>query len=153
MAGNRVYSATFDNVTVSAIQDVFSLLAAGGRLELHKIRLTSNGVADAVCRLRLRRFPSTVTVGSGGSAPTVSPVDESDAAGAATVRANDTTQATTTGTAITMWGEQWDVRAPFEYLEAPEDREALKLNSAYILDIPAAPTSLIISGYIKWREF
>jgi len=43
--GQRVYKAYFDNVTITAIQDVFSLKAgAANGGELHQIGLSAGGV-------------------------------------------------------------------------------------------------------------
>jgi hypothetical protein len=153
--GQRIYSTFFDNVTISAVQDVF-LLKAGSvnGIELHQIDLSAGGVtAPAEIRLRLRRLPATVTNGSGGSAPTIGVTDSGDTkATTATVRANDTTQATTGGTAVTLQAHQWNVLLPWQYLPAPEDREVIQAAEALVLDIPAAPASTVVSGTIKWRE-
>ena len=153
--GQRVYSTFFDNVTVAAAQDVFLLKAgAANGIEIHQIDLSAGGVtAPAEIRLRLKRLPATVTNGSGGSAPTVSAIDSGDTkASTATVRVNDTTQATTSGTAVTLQAHQWNVLLPWQYLPSPEDREVIQASEALILDIPAAPASTVVNGTIKWRE-
>jgi len=49
---------------------------------------------------RCRFLPATVTNGSGGSTPTISKVDPGDSAASFTVLANNTTKATSSGTAI-----------------------------------------------------
>lgn len=153
--GHRVYSTYFDNVTIAAVQDVFSLRAAGASgCELHHIQLSAGGVtAAAEIRLRLRRLPATVTAGSVGTAPVMSVVDSGDTkAATAVVRANDTTQATTSGTAIILAAWQWNVLGMFEHLPAPEDRENIQTGEALVLDIPATPASTVVSGMIKWLE-
>jgi hypothetical protein len=154
--GHRVYATYFDNVTVAAVQDVFSLRAAGAAngCELHHIMLSAGGVtAAAEIRLRLKRLPATVTAGSVGTAPTISAVDSGDTkAATAVVRANDTTQATTSGTAAILCAWQWNVLGMFEHLPAPEDRENIQPGEALVLDIPATPASTVVSGFIKWLE-
>jgi hypothetical protein len=154
--GHRVYATYFDNVTVAAVQDVFSLRAAGAAngCELHHIMLSAGGVtAAAEIRLRLKRLPATVTAGSVGTAPTISAVDSGDTkAATAVVRANDTTQATTSGTAAILLAWQWNVLGMFEHLPAPEDRENIQPGEALVLDIPATPASTVVSGFIKWLE-
>jgi hypothetical protein len=50
-------------------------------------------------------LPATVTNGSGGGAGTVKPLVPGDAAASATSRINDTTQATTSGTAVDLWDD------------------------------------------------
>lgn len=154
--GQRVYKATFENVTLSAaIQDVLALRAGSSNgIELHMIDLSAGGVvAPAEIRLRLKRLPATVTNGSGGSNPTGVAADSGDTkASTATVRANDTTQATTSGTAAILGAWQWNVLLPWQYLPAPEDRDVIQPNEALVLDIPGAPVSTVVSGTIVWRE-
>jgi hypothetical protein len=154
--GHRVYSTYFDNVTIAAVQDVFSLRAAGAAngCELHHIMLSAGGVtAAAEIRLRLKRLPATVTAGSVGTAPTMSAVDSGDTkAATAVVRANDTTQATTSGTAAILCAWQWNVLGMFEHLPAPEDRENIQPGEALVLEINATPASTVVSGFIKWLE-
>lgn len=153
--GQRVYKATFENVTISAVQDVFYAKAgAANGIELHQIDLSAGGVtAPAEIRLRLKRLPATVTVGSGGAALTANAADSGDTrAAAATVRGNDTSQATTSGTTAIIGAFQWNVLMPWQYLPAPEDRDVIQANEALVLDIPGAPASTIVSGTIAWRE-
>ena len=155
--GMRIYSTYFDNVTVTAIQDAFSLKAsASNGIELHYVELNAGGgiVTPAEIRVRLKRLPITVTQGSGGSVPTIGITDSGDTKAAQTiVHANDTTQATTSGTAIILAAWQWNVLIPFQYLPPPEDREVCSVSEAIVLDFPAAPASTVISGWIKWHEF
>lgn len=156
--GQRVYSATFENVTIAAVQDIFSAKAgAANGIEIHQIDLTAGGVtAPAEIRLRLKRLGGggTITAGSAGSSLTGQPTDEGDSkASAATVRSNDTTQATMSGgTNSTLGVWQWNVLLPFQYLPAPEDREVCAGGSEFVLDTPGAPASTVVSGTIKWRE-
>jgi hypothetical protein len=156
MSDDRIYVASFDNVTVTAIQDVFALKAGTANgIVLHHIMLSAGAVtAAAEVRLRLKRLPATVTIGSGGSAPTIQFADSGDtkASTLANLRANDTTQATTSGTAQILLPWQWNVLNFFEHLPVPEDREHFAAAEACVLDIPAAPASTVISGFIKWAE-
>jgi hypothetical protein len=153
--GQRVYKTYFENVTVAAVQDLF-LLKAGSvnGIELHQIDLSAGGVtAPAEIRLRLKVLPATVTNGSGGTAPVMSPSDSGDTkAATGTVRSNDTTQATSSGTVKILQAHQWNVLLPWQYLPAPEDREMIQATEAIVLDIAGTPASTIISGAIAWRE-
>ena len=136
------------------MQDVFYIKAsASNGIRIHHISLSAGGVtAPAEIRLRLKRLPATVTVGSRGTAPTIGKVDGGDAAVQSAVRANDTTQATTSGTAVILPTWQWQVLNQFDHLPAPEDRETCAVSEAMLLDIPGAPASTVISGFIKWEE-
>lgn len=154
--GQRIYTAEFENVTISAIQDIFSLKAgAANGIEIHTIELSAaaSSSTPSEIRLRLKRLPATVTQGSAGSVPTIQFVDDGDTkASTAVVHANDTTIATTTGTAQILSAWQWNVILPFQYLPPPEDREVCQAAELFSLDTPAAPTSIAVSGYVKWRE-
>lgn len=155
--GQRVYSTFFDNVSIAAIQDIFSIKAgAANGVELHQIDLSAGGVtAAAEFRILLKRAPATVTVGTGGTAPTIAATDSGDTkAATAAVRANDvTTQTTSGGTILTLAAWQWNVLIPFQYLPAPEDRETIQAAEALVLGAPAAPgAAVLVSGVIKWRE-
>lgn len=154
--GQRVYSTIFENVTISAIQDVLSLKAgAVNGLEVHQIDLTAGGVtAPAEIRLILKVAPATVTQGTGGTVPVISPTDSGDTkAATAVAHANDvTTQMTSTGTLKQVGAWFWNVLLPFQYLPAPEDREVIQATEGIALVSPAAPASTLVSGTIKWRE-
>lgn len=154
----RIYSTIIDNVTVAAVQDIFSIKAGTANgVEIHQIQLGAGGVTSAAeIRLILNRLPATVTVGTGGTAPTIGVTNSGDTKTAtAAVRANDvTTQAGTSGTAVTLLAWQWNVLGPFDYLPAPEDRETIGAGEALVLRIPAGATfaSTAVSGFIKWAE-
>lgn len=156
--GQRIYVAAFDNVTVgTAVQDILSLLAGSANgCELHYLELNAAGVTSAAeIRLRLKRFSgATITAGSVGTAPTINAIDENDTkAATAVVRANDTTQSTTTGTNVSLMFWQWNVLVPFQYLPAPEDRPVIAAGNKLILDLPATiGAATVMSGIIKWRE-
>lgn len=153
--GNRVYKTYFDNVTVAAVQDLFSLKAgAANGIELHQVDLTAGGVtAAAEIRIRLKRAPTTFTQGSAGTTPTIAVADSGESkATAATVHANDTSQGTTSGTMIILGAWQWNVLLPFQYLPPPEDREIIQGGEGLIIDIAATPASTVVSGYISWEE-
>lgn len=153
--GDRVYKTYFDNVTVAAVQDLFSLKAgAATGLELHQVDFTAGGVtAAAEIRIRLKRLPATVTQGSGGSVPVIGAADSGDTkASGTTVHANDTSQATSGGTIVILGAWQWNVLLPFQYLPCPEDRDTIQPAEAIVLDVAATPASTVVSGFITWRE-
>ena len=128
--GQRIYKMIFDNVSIAAIQDVLSMKAgAANGIEIHQIDLSAGGVTSpAEIRLRLKRLSAAVTQGTGGTVLTPSSADSGDTkASTATVRANDTAQATTTGTTTFLGAWQWNVQLQWQYLPAPEDRLALRV--------------------------
>ena len=154
----RIYTILFENVTVAAVQDLFCIKAsATNGLMVHRISLSAGGVtAPAEMRVRLKRMPATVTVGTGGTAPTIQKISSvlQFAALSANARANDvTTQATTSGTAQIIATWQWNVLQDF--LEVPpteEGRWESAVSEAFVVDLAAAPASTVMSGFIVWEE-
>ncbi len=100
----RKYRILFENVSVSAAQDLVGIIGATGKM-VRLLRCWVNDVdttapTDQQLRLRVRILPATVTAGSGGGAFTPAKVDPGDAAATFTARINDTTGQTTSGTAV-----------------------------------------------------
>lgn len=72
--------------------------------------------AEEAVRLTVYRMTATVTSGSGGTAVTGVPVDVADAAAGFAAECNNTTVATTSGTATIFSEMAWNIRAsPFEF--------------------------------------
>jgi hypothetical protein len=157
--GRRIYESGFDTIAVgTAVQDLWLLFAsAANGIQLHWMQLTAASVTTAAqIRLRLKRGTATVTAGSAGTAPAKNIVDDGDTkAAASTVRANDTTQATTSGnfTGFLKYF-QWNVLLPFDYMPGPEDedRPACGVSEALIFDLPAVITATTMSSFLTWRE-
>lgn len=135
----RMYTVIFENVTVSAAQDLFSLKGSTGKtIRCKRVVLgatnTTLQTAQSL-RLRVKYLPATVTAGSGGTAPTPQLLDPGDAAAAFTARVNDTTQATTSGTAATLVATGvhnfagWDFPMP--------DAPYAGLNEQITIDLPS----------------
>ena len=105
----RRYQVLFSAVTVSAAQDLVQITGAAARM--YRILRHWVGCGDTSLatgqglKLRSRYLPATVTVGSGGTTGvTPSKVDPGDAACTTTTCAiNNTTQATTSGTAVLVY--------------------------------------------------
>lgn len=102
----RTYTCSFENVTITAAQDLISVKGSTGKTcKIKRIWLgatnTTLQTAQSL-RIRCRYLPATVTAGSGGGAVTPQALDPGDAAASATARINDTVQATTSGTAVVL---------------------------------------------------
>jgi hypothetical protein len=91
--------------------------------------------AEEAVRLSIIRLPATDTVGSGGSAVTPVPLDDIDAAAGFTARCNDTTVATTSGSAETKEEGAWNIRqTPYErWWPDPSLRYTVRQASALIV--------------------
>jgi hypothetical protein len=154
----RVYSASFENVTVSAVQDLFDIAPADDRpVEILSIVITqSSEVGDAAEEmLRLRFVRGFATAGSGGTAPTAEPHSSTDSGTGATVRVNDTSQAVVgAGTTNILRAETFNVRAGYYYTPIPEERIIVKQpDTRLVVQLMAAPTDAVsMSGTITFRE-
>lgn len=97
----RIYTVSFKNVTISAAQDLISLKGSTGKVcRARRAWLSMNDTTLQTAqglRLNIKYASATITLGSGGSAPTPRPLDPGDSAASFTARANDTTPATTSG--------------------------------------------------------
>ena len=152
----RIYVVEFAGVAVSAAQDLFSLLPAVDRpVKLHAVYLSqSTEVGDAAEEgliLKLQR--GATTTGSGGSAAAGEPlISVNDAADAATVRINDTTEASS-GTIVDVHSEAWNIRTPFIWLPPPEHRPLVE-NAAFftvvLITVPADPITM--TGTLIYEE-
>jgi hypothetical protein len=103
----RIYTIGFENVAVSAAQDLVSVKGSTGkicRLLRAWLGATDTTIQTAQgLRIRFRYMAATITLGSGGTgSPTIQPVDPGDAAASFTAHTNDTSQATTSGTAFLL---------------------------------------------------
>jgi hypothetical protein len=150
-----LYVASFENVAVTAAQDLFSLLPATQRpCVLHACYISQStelgDAAEEQLRVIIKR--GGTTVGSGGTAATEYALDPSAPTASASVRYNDTT-AVTTGTIINLHAETFNVRNGWIYLPTPEMR--IKVRSAEFLEVylAAAPTdSVTMGGTLYWEE-
>jgi hypothetical protein len=159
MAG-RQYTAGFDNVTVSAAQDLFYLAPADDKpIKILGWFLTQfSDVGDAAEEvLRVNLIRGHATVGSGGTAVAAAsqgPIDPDDAASSTTVRVNDTTIASA-GTAVTLHYGGFNIRAGEQIIMPPEmQHQCSQTQGSIVLRLMAAPAdSVTLSGTIVFEEF
>lgn len=114
----RFYTVSFTGTLTNAgtDSDLFNLAAADDKpIRLRGLILSqSSEIGDAQeenLRITIQRFPATVTNGSGGSSVTPQTLDSIDAAAGFTARCNDTTVATTNGTAVKLEEFAWNERS------------------------------------------
>lgn len=160
----RAYALTFENVGIAAAQDLFYIKPAADKPCLIEAVYLSNvgGAADAgdaqeeIWRIVMNRLPATVTVGSGGSASatgTLNPLAGNDASAGFTGRTNDTTPATTSGTARTIHADGWNIRIPYVWMPVPEHRPIVANAEAIVFKLLSTPAdSVSCSGTIIVRE-
>jgi hypothetical protein len=151
----RSYSVQFSNISVSAVQDLIALICgASMSIELHGVvigQITGTSVQNL--RISVKRMPATVTNGSGGSAPTPQKLLRGDAAATVTARANDTVQATTSGTAIVLHSDVFNTVNGYQFFWPPQDIPTFGLSEACVLSLDTAPTSTMnMSGTLYFGE-
>jgi hypothetical protein len=151
----RIYAVSFAAVSVGAVQDLFALYAGTMGFKVHMIEL-DQVTATAVNNLQLthKRLPATVTAGSGGTSVTPVPLSSTNAAATVTAHCNDTTQATTSGTAAVLAAHAWNVINGYLYLPPEADRPVIAPNQAFVLSLNSAPSagSYVTSGTITFEE-
>ena len=157
----RAYAQAFTAVAITAVQELFYIKPAADKPCILEAVYLSNvgGAADAadaqeeLLRIEIIRLPATVTVGSGGSSVTPNPLATNDAAAGYTGRANDTTVATTSGTALTLHADGWNVRVPYMWMPPPEHRPMVANAQALVVRLNTAPAdSITVSGVCIVRE-
>jgi hypothetical protein len=157
----RLYTVPFVAVSITAAQDLVYIKPAADKICFIEAFYMSNvgGAADAgdaqeeLLRVEVIRLPATVTVGSGGTAPTPGPTLAGDNAAGFTSRVNDTTVATTSGTAITHHPDGWNVRVPYVWMPPPEHRFPVANAQAIVIRLNTAPAdALTTSGVAYVRE-
>lgn len=157
----RAYTVEFHNVSVAAQQDFFYIKPAADKPVIIEAVYLSNvgGAADAgdaqeeLYDVEFIRLPATVTVGSGGTAATPTPQAANDSAAGFTARVNDTTKATTSGTAANHHSDGMNVRVPYVYLPPPEHRIIMANAAAVVFRLNTTPADAVtMNGSMVVRE-
>ena len=155
MALGRIYTVIFNDVTVTAAQDLFEILApSGGGLELLEIHLSQQTeLGDAMEEmLNIVTKSGQTTTGSGGTTPTAVPLLLGDAAFGGTCKVNNTTKATA-GTIVTHHTWWWNIRVPFDVVFTPETCKFLQPSARMTVELVGAPADTMdISGWIAFRS-
>ena len=151
----RIYTMSFSNVTLSAVQDMLAVYAGSSKifavLSVNIGQVTGTSVANQ--RIRLRYLPVTVTAGSGGSAGTLKPFVSGDAAPTITGRINDTVQATTNGTAVDLWDDQWNIINGFLWVPPiPSRPPVIGISGAFIVSLDTAPATIVSNASVTVEE-
>lgn len=152
----RVYAVTFEGVTVSAQVDFFELTPADDKpVAIHAIFLSqSSDKGDTEEELlRIKVIRGHATGGSGGSAPTPAPLDPNDAAAGCAAETNNTTIAST-GTAVDLYSDVFNIRSGLATIFPPELRpQASQANTTIVVRLMAAPTdALTMNGTLFFEE-
>lgn len=152
----RMYSVSFVDVAVSAAQDLFEVAPADDKkVVIHGIALGQDSdVGDAAEEiLSVQLIRGHATSGSGGSAFTPSPLDPDSPAAGASAEVNNTTIAST-GTAVRLHADVFNVRAGWVWIPTPEMRPMCgQGQSRIVLRLDDAPAdALTMSGTLYFEE-
>lgn len=155
----RRYTVVFENVSVSVAQDFFELTPADDKpVRICGLWLDNvGGTADAGDAqeelLRIRIIRGHTTGGSGGSAPTPTPVSPNDAAAGFSAEANNTTIASV-GTTTELCSFGWNVRVPLrEWFPDEFGPQASQANTTIVVRLGAAPADAVsMSGTLFVEE-
>lgn len=153
----RIYDVTFDNVTVTAQQDLMQIKNASGSNKMLRIlrrwvsSVDSTAPTSQMLRLREKLLPATVTDGSAGTTPTPVKVDQGDAAATFTALANNTTQATTSGSAVVLYATGCHIFNGFDDIH--DQPPTVAPAQSYIFELEAAPNGTVhLSGGVRVEE-
>lgn len=157
----RAYAVPFGNVSVAAKMDFFYIKPAADKVcVIEAVYLSNVGIAadagdaqEELWDVRMLRLPATVTAGSVGTAPTPTPLSTNDTAAGFTARVNDTTVATTSGTALILHADGLNVRVPYVYMPPPEHRPIVANAQAIVFRLESTPTDAVLfNGTMIVRE-
>lgn len=152
----RMYAVSFEGVAVSAQVDFFELSPADDKpIAIHGLFLgQSSDLGDAAEEfIRVKIIRGHATGGSGGSAATPVPLDPADTAAGCAAETNNTTIAST-GTAVDLYSDVFNIRAGLATIFTPEMRpKASQGNTTIVVRLMAAPTdALTMNGTIYFEE-
>lgn len=149
---SRMYSAVFEGVAVTAVQDLFEITAGNSSVIIHAVSITNDSdETSQQLPFSIKRVTGTVTSGSGGSVVTPAKLNSNSAAASSTVEANNTTRAT--GTIETIRRKSENVLNGAHWLFTPEERIVLSPSETMVVGLEAAPTASInLSGEMILEE-
>lgn len=149
------YSVVFSGVAVTAQQDFIEATAASDSpLVLVGFGLSqSSDVGDAAEEgLSILIKSGASTSGSGGSSYTPVALDASQAAASFVSEINNTTKAST-GTIVTHYSYNWNIRAPLDIVLPEPMQIILPAGRRLTIELATTPAdSLTVSGYAVFQE-
>ena len=148
----RMYSATFEEVAVTAAQDFFQILApADSAVVVHGVVISqSSDAGDAASEQLNVLVHRGSTNGADGSTPTPTPLNLGDAAAGTVVEANNTTQG---AEGPFIHSECFNVMAGLQIWLTPETRWIISPSDLFHIELQSTPAdSLTMSGSVYFEE-
>ena len=151
----RIYTVVFSAVAVSAAQDLFEITPADDKpIEIVGIELgQSSDAGDAADELlQISIIRGHTTSGSGGTAPTPTPLSPAETAAGFTAEVNNTTVASA-GTTTTLQTTCWNVRAGYiNWWPEGMRPTATQGNTTIVVRQTAPADAITMSGTLYVRE-
>jgi len=152
----RIYTCPMPAISVSAIQDLYELIApADAALRILRAEITQE-VSEASEQLgfQLKMAAGAYTSGSGGGTITPAKTSTGDPASGATCERNNTTQAVVgSGTLEIVDRQGENILTGKRWIWLPEERFDVSPTDAFIISLPTAPgAALTTSGVIVFEE-
>jgi len=154
----QIYDAIFQAVAVTALQDLFEILApSDAAVIIHGWEmLQTSDVGDAeeeILQIETVRGLGSTT-GSGGTTVTTQAKEEGFSAAASIVEANNTTRLTAGGGSLEILESfGWNNRIPLEKIYTPETRPIISPSDHWTLSLPVAPSDeFTMSGKVTFEE-
>jgi hypothetical protein len=151
----RYYAVNIDEVAVSALQDLFSVNPASNKPVAFcglVIGQQSDEQDAQDEQLAIQVVRGNTTVGSGGSSADAVPILVNGAADAASIRVNDTTEASV-GTEVILLSDCFNIRAGYQLWWPPELRPTTVNGTFMCVRLMEAPTDAItVSATLYFAE-
>ncbi len=147
----RMYSAVFEEVAVSAAQDLFEINAPSDAVVvIHAVIISqSSDAGDSESEQLNVLIHLGSTSGSGGSTITARPLNLGDAAFGGTIEANNTSQSTE-GTHL--HSECFNIMAGMQIWWTPETRLMISPSDRLIIELQTAPADAVtMSGTVYFE--
>lgn len=155
MSSGRTYNIIFRGVAVTAVQDLCAAYC-GATMAIEIVSVTLGQITQTAVenlQISIVHLPATVTAGSVGNSFTPTKDNPTDAAATFTARINDTTQATTSGSADYRHADVFNEVNGYQWIWPERSRPTAKLSEALIFSLDTAPAaSRTMSGSMKVRE-
>ena len=148
----RMYSATFEEVAVSVVQDLFRVSAPSDAIVVvHRVTISqSSDAGDSESEQLSVLIHRGTTDGSAGSTPVARPMELGTVAFGGTVGANNTTQSTE---GVFIHAEAFNVMAGLDIVWTPETRPVITPSARLVVELQTAPgDELTMSGTIYFEE-
>jgi hypothetical protein len=152
----RVYTVSFEAVSVTAIQDLVTIFGATGK----SVKILRRWLASVSTTLPTAQsievhsaVLTTTTAGSGGTTPTPGRIDPGDAVASFTAHANDTTP--TTGTLAANFPDGFHIYNRYDevFTNPPVISSVTGNVEAFVLKLVVAPSgTLTLSGGVEVEE-